>query len=413
MKTLYLELNMGAAGDMLAAALIELLPPLAQEEFLRKINKLGLQGVLVSREKGQKCAISGSLLHVTVNGAEEESHDNSAQHHEHEHEHEHKHEHENHNHEHDHHHEHSSMATINEYVAGLEVSSKVKNDIMAVYQLIAEAESQVHGRPVSEVHFHELGSKDAIMDIAMVAMLMEILAPDVIMASPVNTGFGTVKCAHGLLPVPAPATALLLTAIPSYSGAIEGELCTPTGAALLKYFVPKFGPRPVMRGQRIGYGLGHKDFPAANCVRAFLGEQEDQSGDLYELSCNIDDMSGEELAFAAEELRTAGALEVYLTPVIMKKGRQGTLLTVISDEEKKELLISLIFKHTSTLGIREKAIKRHVLRRRLVNQKNKLGNVRLKEAAGYGVKKAKYEYEDLARIAREQNLSLAEVKNLF
>lgn len=164
------------------------------------------------------------------------------------------------------------MEDIEALVSGLNASQTVKNSVLAVYRKIAQAESQVHGVPVSEIHFHEVGAMDALADIAAAAFLLERLAPEKVLASPVQVGFGKTRCAHGLLPVPAPATALLLLGVPIRAGNIEGELCTPTGAALLRQFVSAFGPMPLMTVERIGYGLGQKDFPAANCLRAMLGE---------------------------------------------------------------------------------------------------------------------------------------------
>lgn len=259
MKTLYFDLGMGAAGDMLAAALFELMPDRAQA--LAQLNTLGLPGVEFIPEKASKCGVTGTHMRVVVNGLEERAEDAHAHHHDHEH-----HEH------HEHHHHHTSMEDIEALVAGLNASQTVKNSVLAVYRKIAQAESQVHGVPVSEIHFHEVGAMDALADIAAAAFLLEQLAPEKVLASPVQVGFGKTRCAHGLLPVPAPATALLLLGVPIRAGSIEGELCTPTGAALLRQFVSAFGPMPLMTVARIGYGLGQKDFPAANCLRAMLGE---------------------------------------------------------------------------------------------------------------------------------------------
>ena len=215
-------------------------------------------------------------------------------------------------------------------------SERIRKDILAVFGMIAEAESHVHGVPVTEIHFHEVGTMDAVADIAAVCILMDRLAPDQVVVSPVHVGSGQVKCAHGILPVPAPATAFILKDVPIYGGEILGELCTPTGAALLKYFASRFGAMPVMRTAAIGYGMGKKDFPAANCVRALFGETE-QTGDIVaELSCNVDDMTAEEAGYAMEALFAAGALEVYTTPAGMKKSRPGLILHVMCRQDKKD-----------------------------------------------------------------------------
>ena len=209
-----------------------------------------------------------------------------------------------------HHHHHGGMADIRGIVSGLPLPTMVKLDILSVYEEIAQAESQVHGVPMEHIHFHEVGTMDAIADITAVCLLLHRLAPDKVVASPVHVGSGQVRCAHGILPVPAPATAYLLRGIPIYGGEITGELCTPTGAALLKYFATEFGPMPVMRVQAMGYGMGKKDFPRANCVRAMLGETEDAGDRIVELQCNVDDMTGEAIGFALEQLRFLG-LERY------------------------------------------------------------------------------------------------------
>ena len=275
MKTLYLECAMGAAGDMLTAALLELTGD--RQAFIEKMNALGLPGVTVTAEESVRCGITGTHVSVTVNGAEEESADADCHPHEHEHGHESPHDHE-HEHEHHHGHHHSSVPEIEALISGLPVSDRVKSDAKAVYALIADAESRVHGWPVSEIHFHEVGTLDAVADVVGVCLLMEALAPEQVIVSPVHTGSGHVSCAHGILPVPAPATALILQGIPTYGGRIKGELCTPTGAALLKHFASRFGDCPVMTVSAIGYGMGKKDFEQANCVRAFLGESEGERG---------------------------------------------------------------------------------------------------------------------------------------
>ena len=277
MKLLYLDCQMGAAGDMLSAALLELLPD--KEAFLSELNSLDIPGVSFRADPAVKYGITGTHMTVLVNGEEEESGDAHEHHHDHDHEHHHDHDHE-HHHDHDHeHHHHGSMHEIEHIVRGhLAVSDKVKDDILAVYGLIADAESQVHGVPVSDIHFHEVGTMDALADVAAVCLLMERIAPDEVFASPVHVGSGQVHAAHGILPVPAPATALILKDVPIYGGSIKGELCTPTGAALLKHFVTRFGDMPVMQMEKIGYGCGKKDFEAANCVRAILGKSSRSTG---------------------------------------------------------------------------------------------------------------------------------------
>ena len=293
------------------------------------------------------------------------------------------------------------------------LSDKVKNDVLSVYHLIAEAESKAHGVPVSEIHFHEVGNLDAIADVTAVCLLMDKLAPEKVIASPIHVGSGQIRCAHGILPVPAPATAHILQGCPIYGGKIKGELCTPTGAALLKYFVDDFGDLPVMSVSSIGYGMGKKDFEAANCVRAMLGETASSKDVMYELNCNVDDMTAETLGFALERCFAAGAVEAFTIPINMKKSRPGTLLRIICKEELKEELIRTIFKYTSTAGIRETKVQRSILERNISEIDTPYGSVRKKTYSGYGVNRYKYEYEDLARIACEKQISIEEVlKNI-
>ena len=439
MKTLYIDCGMGAAGDMLSAALLELVPE--KEKFVDELNALGIPGVVYSAQPSEKCGITGTRMVVKVNGEEEESCD-CHHHHEHEHEHchehchEHEHEHSHHHHEHEHehehehhHHSHSGLSDIEHIVCEhLALSPKVKADIMAVYKLIAEAESRAHAVPVAEIHFHEVGTMDAIADITAVCLLMERLAADEVVVSPIHVGCGRVQCAHGILPVPAPATAYILKDIPIYGGEIQGELCTPTGAALLKHFANRFGAMPVMKPKAVGYGMGKKDFEAANCVRVILGEREagksasptgaesaiaaatsETEDVICELSCNLDDMTGEAIGFAMERLFEAGALDVYTVPIGMKKSRPAVMLCAMCRDEDKERLIEAIFGHTNTIGIRENLIRRYVLGRRTETVKTRFGQVRCKISSGYGIERRKYEYDDICRIAKEKGLSMSEV----
>lgn len=404
MKTLYLDCSMGAAGDMLAAALLELLPD--PDAFVAELNALAIPDVKFSREASVKCGITGTHLQVTVHGEEEGAHDH---HHAHNHHHDHAPAH-HHDHAHSHHH-HASLHNIEHIVRGhLSLPATVADNVMAVYRLIADAESKAHGKSVSEIHFHEVGTMDAIADITAVCLLMHRLAPDEIIVSPVHVGSGQVHCAHGILPVPAPATATILQDVPIYGGSIQGELCTPTGAALLKHFASRFGEMPVMRTSAIGYGMGKKDFPAANCVRALLGERSAASDDVIELCCNIDDMTGEAIGYAFDKLFAAGALDVYTIPIGMKKSRPGHLLHVICREADKDALVRALFAHTTTIGIRENRFRRYTLDRHIETIETADGPVRRKCSTGYGVSREKFEHDDLARIADAQGLSLREAE---
>ena len=394
MKTLYLDCGMGAAGDMLTAALLELFPQ--PEKLIDELNTIGIPHVEFSAEKTSKCGIMGTHVSVKIHGQEEGEH-----HHTHD------------GHTHSHHHAHSSLHDIEHILSHMHLSDKIRTDVMAVYHLIAEAESKAHGVPVSEIHFHEVGNLDAIADVTAVCLLMDKLGAKKIIASPIHVGSGQVHCAHGILPVPAPATAHILQGCPIYGGKIKGELCTPTGAALLKYFVHSFGDLPVMRISAIGYGMGKKDFEAANCVRAMFGETANSKDEMYELNCNVDDMTAEQIGFALECCFKAGAAEAFTIPINMKKSRPGTLIRVLCKEDLKETLIQTIFKFTSTAGIRETKVARSVLDRSFTEVETPYGKIRRKDYFGYGVSRYKYEYDDLARIASENGLSIDELlKNI-
>ncbi|MBQ2662627.1 MAG: nickel pincer cofactor biosynthesis protein LarC [Clostridia bacterium] len=395
MRILYLECNMGAAGDMLTAALSELTENV--KAFENRFNALGIPNVSLTLEKSEKCGITGTHARVTVGGEEED-------------EHMHDHHHDHHDHHHHEHHHHTTLSDVEHIISHFNVSDTVKENAKAVYKLIAEAEAHAHGRETGDIHFHEVGTLDAIADVTAVCMLMEEINPDKIVVSPVSVGSGSVKCAHGILPVPAPATEYILRGVPIGGTDIKGELCTPTGAALLKRFADEFGAMPEMKIIKTGYGMGTKDFERANMVRAFIGEADTSGGEVVELRCNIDDMTGEQFGFATEEIMRGGALDVYTAPIVMKKNRPGTLLTVLCRAENKEDIISLIFKHTTTLGIREYSITRHTLTRRETALKTPYGTVRGKVSEGYGTKTVKAEYEDLAAMAREHNISLKNIK---
>lgn len=407
MKILYLECNMGVAGDMLMSALSELHPD--PDGFINRLNSLNIPGIKAERLTKKKSGISGTHIKVMFDGKEEDEH--LHHHHEHTHdEHHHMHEEHHHVHTHEHTHVHRGMEEIKNIITSLPVSERVKGNALSVYKLIAEAESAAHNCEVSEIHFHEVGTMDAIADIVGVCMLIDELSPDMIVSSPINTGSGTVQCAHGILPVPAPATAFILKGIPIYSNEINGELCTPTGAALVKYFVQKFGAMPTMSVSAVGYGFGTREYETLNCVRAFMGETAGSTDTVVQLSCNMDDISGERISFAQARLFEAGALDVFTIPIGMKKSRPGVLFNCICRQEDKEKMVKLIFKHTSTIGIRETVCQRYVLDRSEEVVHTQYGDVRIKKSEGYGVKKIKPEYNDLEKLAIENNIDISDIK---
>lgn len=392
MKILYIECSMGVAGDMLMGALYELLNDEDRKKFTDKMNSLGIEGLHVEAVPSVKCGIKGTHMNVTIDGHEElESH-----HTEH------------------HHHHGASMHDIRHVIDAAGISETVKKNAVEIYECIAQAESRVHGKSADEIHFHEVGSKDAMADVIGCCMLIDIIGADRIVVSPVTTGFGNVRCAHGILPVPAPATALILNDVPLRAGSIEGELCTPTGAALVKHYADEFGNMPQMTVSRIGYGMGTKDFAAANCVRVFLGTQDTRTAKtIVQLCSNIDDMTAEELGYAAELLMDEGALDVYTTAIGMKKSRPGTLLTVMCREEDRERIAGLIFRNTTTLGMRVYHCERMILERSEKTLHTEFGDVRCKEASGYGVVRSKLEYDDVRSLAKSSGRSIREIRDII
>ena len=382
MKILYLDCGMGAAGDMLTAALLGLHPD--PDAFLKRLNTALGSSIHVYAEKVLKSSITANHVHVCIDGDEEGAAPEKHSHH-------------------------ASVREIYSHIDGTALPDRVKNDAKNVFRLLAEAECHVHGTDMENIHFHELGSLDAMADVLAVSMLLYELQPDRICVSPVSVGSGTVKCAHGILPVPAPAAEYLLRGMPVCSGGIEGELCTPTGAALLKYFADDFGQMPSMVLIKSSFGAGAKDFPRANVLRAMLGESTGGGSEqITELSCNIDDMTAEALGFAMDMLFEAGALDVYFINIGMKKNRPAVMLRCMCRDDKKGAIIRCIFKNTSTLGIREQQCSRYTLRHSIRRAETKYGPVRVKTAEGWGVKREKPEYDDLARIARENSISISE-----
>ena len=366
---------MGAAGDMIAGALVDLTEN--KEETVRELNSLGLPDTVIEYSRKEQCKISGAHLDIIIKGEEE--------------------------HPDDHHHHGRGLRGIGEIVESLNVDSKVKADVMGVYEIIAQAEAKAHNAEVHEIHFHELGMLDAVADITVTAYLISKMKVDRIIASPINVGSGTVRCAHGILPVPAPATANILEGIPYYKSDIETELCTPTGAALLKYFADEFTTEPRFdRVIKTGIGAGTKELSRANIIH--VSEFEDSS--VTELSCNIDDMTGEEAAFAAERIMAAGALDCFITPVIMKKGRPAYMLTALCKNGDSEKFAKLIFRHTTTLGIRKYTPSRYTLDREIDIE----SGVHIKRSEGFGEAKEKAEFEDLKALALKEDISIFEAK---
>lgn len=390
MRSLYIQANMGVCGDMLMSALLELMD--SQNEFIEKMNTIGFNNLKIEKETVKKSGILATHMKVLINNQEEHSH-------------------EHHCHKHTHHHH--SLEDVFSIIDKLDILDKTKEDAKNVYKIIADAESKVHGEKVSEIHFHEVGMIDAICDIVGVCYLVNELQIENIVTSSINLGSGNVKAAHGILPVPTPATANILKEVPVYLSNIKTELTTPTGAALVKYFSNSFDDNYTLNIEKIGYGAGTKDLEQANILRVFLGNTKSDNlpnEKIVKLSCNIDDMTGEEIGYAISLLMEQGAYDSYVIPINMKKNRPAIILECLTSLYHEEKFMKLIFKHTSSLGIRREIIDRYTLNRTFVKKETKYGQITLKRSTGYNVEKEKIEYADLEKIARENDLSISKVK---
>ena len=400
MKRLFLDCQMGIAGDMLTATLLGLVDN--PEMWIQRLNQMGIPDVTYTLIPKEDKGLQGYRVAVTINGIEESEHHKSSHHDRHHTDHHH----------HDAHHVHGrGLHGVMDIINSLSISDTCKQNAINVYQLVAQAEAKVHKSTVTQIHFHELGMLDAIADIVAVCVLLEELKFDEIIISPIHVGTGTVHCAHGELPVPAPATMELLAGIPMYADyQIKGELCTPTGAALAKYFGTAFSHMPIMTPTKVSYGFGTKQFERPNCIRAFVELLDDSEDTIIEMSCNLDDMTPEEIGYAVEQLLLSPALDVFTTPIMMKKQRPGTMLTVLCKVDDIDKVRDLIFRHTTSLGIRYHRCDRYILNRSTGDIDWEGNRIAFKTSSGFGVKRYKYEYDSLAAIAKQNDMSLLDLK---
>lgn len=412
MKRLFLDCQMGIAGDMLTATLLGLVDD--SKMWIERLNQIGIPDVTYTLIPKEDKGLQGYRVAVTINGMEEsENHDEHHNHHEHI-----KHSEVHGDGEHSEHqvyreqHVHGlGLQGVTDIINSLSISNTCKQNAINVYNLVAQAEAKVHKSTVTQIHFHELGMLDAIADIVAVCVLIEELKFNEIIISPIHVGTGSVHCAHGELPVPAPATMELLAGIPIYADyQIKGELCTPTGAALAQYFGTLYSNMPVMTPAKVSYGFGTKKFERPNCIRAFVELLHDSEDTIIELSCNLDDMTPEEIGYAVEQLVLSPALDVFTTPIMMKKQRPGTMLTVLCKVDDIDNVRDLIFKHTTSLGIRYHRCDRYILNRSTGDIDWEGHTIAFKKSCGFGVVRHKYEYDSLAAIANCNDMSLLDLK---
>ena len=431
MKTLYLDIFSGIAGDMFIAALLDLGVDAAKLE--RELKKLKLDGWHLHISRGQKSAIAGVKFDVHL--AHEHGHAHTHDGHEHAHEHGHHHEHQHHDHPHGHSHEHHldhaheehhrddqrNFAEIKKLIAGSKLSAWVKQKSIAVFARIADAEGKIHGLPPNEVHFHEVGAVDSIVDIVGSAICLEILGKPRVFASPVVEGTGWIKCAHGRFPVPAPATLAILgtRGIGITQCEEPHELITPTGAALLAEFVESFGAMKNLVAEIIGFGLGTREnITRPNVLRAVLGTQSKvaasgldwESDKIAVLETNLDDCTGEILGTFVETALAAGALDVFHTPVQMKKNRPGVLLTVLCTEIDADKFSELMLRETTAFGVRKTIAERRKLRREFAEVKTAFGKVTVKTGRlGGKVVQAAPEFESAKKLAAKAGVPVKQI----
>jgi pyridinium-3,5-bisthiocarboxylic acid mononucleotide nickel chelatase len=396
-RVLYFDCFSGISGDMALGALIDAGLPL--DELKRALGSLALGDAHVHADRVLRAGVSAIKFNV----------------------HEHAHDHDHHHHHHDHgtaeaasHHHHRSLAEIYTLIDRSSLSAAGRDRAKAMFKRLGEAEAAIHQMPVEQVHLHEVGALDSVIDIVGIVFAMEWVGADRVVCSPLNVGGGMVTSAHGLFPVPAPATVSLLGDAPIYSGAVQKELVTPTGALIATTFAAAFGPVPAMSIERVGYGAGERDDPTTpNVMRVLIGRAaaDTPTERVTIIECEIDDMNPQIFGVAMDRLYAAGALEVFYVAVQMKKNRPGTLLTVIAPPEKRAALADVIFRETTTIGLRHHEVERECLLREIIAVETPLGAIRFKLARRDGrVVNATPEFDDCARLATAHNLSVKEVQ---
>jgi len=421
-RILYFDCFSGISGDMVLGALLDAGLPL--DDLKRALGSLAVSGYDITTSRVLRAGVSATKFNVI------EHDDTSHLHQPHRHEgSEHAHGSDQHPHEadqhaqaadqHRHDHQHRHLKGIFNLIDQSALSVAARDRAKSMFQRLAEVEAAIHQMPVEKVHLHEVGALDSIIDIVGAVFALEWVGAERIVCSPLNVGGGMVRSAHGVFPVPAPATVKLLGDAPIYSGAIQKELVTPTGALIATSYAAAFGPIPAMAIEHIGYGAGERDnADTPNVLRVLIGRAADRAGkDVAErvvvIECEIDDMNPQLYGVAMERLYAAGALEVFYVPVQMKKNRPGTLLTVVAPPERRSTLADVIFRETTTIGLRHYEVERECLRREIVNVATPIGTVRFKLAWRDGrIINAVPEFEDCAKLAAANNLSVKDVQAL-
>lgn len=410
MKLLYFDCFSGASGDMVLGALIDAGVPL--DDVRRALGSLAISADTVWTERVLRAGVSATKFCVRGEGPPpDHAHDHDRDHHDHHHHHGHAH-----GHEHVHHHVHRTLAQIGELIDGSALSQAGKTRAKALFHALGEAEAAIHGMPIEKVHLHEVGALDSIIDIVGAVFAMEYLKVDRVVSSPLNVGSGRIQSAHGEYPVPAPATMRLLEGAPIYSGSQKAELVTPTGALLIRSYASEFGPIPAMRVRQIGYGAGSRDFAETpNVLRVLLGEADATAAghSVVVIEAEIDDMNPQIFGMLMDALLAQGALDVFYTSIQMKKGRPGTLMTVVASPDTRDRLTSTIFRETTTIGVRYREMTRECLDRETRTVATPYGPVRVKVATRNGeVLNVSPEFDDCMRMAGERGKPVKEIQAL-
>ena len=389
MTVLYYDCFAGISGDMNLAALIDLG---VNEHYLRtQLERLNLDGYQLKVSRDSRKGITGTRVDVLL-----------------------QHEHED---ESEHHHHHRTLKDIDAIIRSADYSQKVNDISLAIFQKIADAEAHIHGIPADQVHFHEVGAIDSIVDIVGAAICLDTLNVDAILSGPIELGGGFVTCAHGTFPVPAPATVEILKGIPARIGTVQYETTTPTGAAILAACVTRFTTTPSMTIHKTGYGIGHRDGDIPNVLRLFLGEMLDKerpsdliSESMRVIECSVDDMNPEWYEHAMDSLLTVGAADVFLSNIIMKKSRPGITITVIFRPDLENTVADILLRETTTIGLRAWSVDRAILPRAISTVTTMFGDVRVKSCSYNGqIIRSKPEYEDCKRLAAEHNVPISAV----
>ena len=380
-RVLYFDCFAGAAGDMVLGALLDAGLPL--DELRGALGSLAIDGASVSAAKVMRAGVSATKFSV-------------------------------HDHGHTHAHAHRSLAEINALIDRSALSAPGRTRAKELFQRLGEAEAAIHQIPIDKIHLHEVGALDSIIDIVGAVFALEWFKAERVVSSPLNVGGGMVNSAHGLFPVPAPATVRLLEGVPVYSSGVRGELVTPTGALLLSSYASSFGPMPPMTIDRVGYGAGDRDpGDTPNVLRVMVGRSQDQPGteQIVVIECEIDDMNPQIFGSVMDQLYSAGALEVYFASVQMKKNRPGTLLTILAKPDQRQPLVAIVFRETTTIGVRYHEVTRERLDREMISVETPLGPVRFKVARfGGSVVNAAPEFDDCQRIASERRIPVKDVQ---